>query len=273
VATAHTKLLPSISLSAGRYLKEARLRSGLCLRDVQDASAILAAEENNQELHISAARLVQIENEPSVPSAFKILSLSAIYGLDFLEILRRYGVIPDRVHHYRSRLQQERTHLISTATHNLETSVTLPVRLDPSFRWETTQLLNRVVALWGEVPAALLAGFNPRKHIYGYVGLKDYTMFPLLRPGALVMVDGNRRRIIQKDWENEHERPIYFIEMRNAYRCAWCQLEEGRLTLIPHPMSPVPAESFSYPSGAEIVGQVVGLAMRLVPAEAASAVR
>ncbi len=273
MATPHLKPLCPISLSAGRYLKKARLRLGLCLRDVQDASAILAAEENNQELHISAARLVQIENEPSVPGVFKLLGLSAIYGLDFLDILRRYGVIPDRVHHYRNRLQQTRTHPISTSIHNMDTMITVPARLDPSFRWETTQLLNRVVALWGEIPAALLVGFNPRRHIYGYVGLEDQTMFPLLRPGALVMVDGNRRRVIQKEWGNEHERPIYFIEMRDGYRCAWCQLEEGRLTLIPHPMSSVPAESFNYPGEAEIVGQVVGMAMRLVPAEAASVER
>lgn len=259
-----------MSLPLGRYLKQVRQRLGLCLREVQDASAILAAEDKNQELYMSAARLVQIENEPSAPGVFKILSLSAIYGLDFLDILRRYGVNPDRVHHYRNRLQQTMTHPISTAIYNMDTTITVPARLDPSFRWETTQLLNRIVALWGEIPAALLVNFNPRQQTYGYVGLADYTMFPLLRPGAFVMIDGNRRRVIQKEWENEHERPIYFIEMRNGYRCAWCQLEDGRLTLIPHPMSAVPAQSFSYPSEAEIVGQVVGIAMRLVPAEAAS---
>ena len=64
--------------------------------------------------------------------------------------------------------------------------MTLPVRLGPGFHWETTQLLNRVVAQWGEVPAAFLLGCNPRRHTYAYVGLEDRTMFPLVQPGSLL---------------------------------------------------------------------------------------
>ncbi len=251
--------------AAGKYLKEVRCRLGLGVREVQDASAILAAHENNPEMYISAARLVQIENEPSAPSVFKILSISAVYGLDFLDVLGRYGVKPDRIHVYRSVLRHRVSHLVSTNIHTLDTTVTIPIRMDPRFRWETTQLLNRMVAIWGEIPAAFLVNFHPRRHIWGLVGLEDYTMFPLLRPGALVMVDGSRRRVFQKEYSNEQERPIYFVELREGYRCAWCQLEEGKLTLIPHPMSPAPAQTFSFPNDAEIVGQVVGVAMRLVP--------
>jgi hypothetical protein len=237
------------------------------LREVQEASAILAAEEKNDQFYISAARLFQIENECSAPSAFKMFSLCAIYGLDYLDLLGRYGVDPDRVHCYRARLPLAATRPVSFKIHRPGTSITFPARIDPGFRWETTQLMNRAVAVWGELPAALLTHFNPREHIWGYVGLEDFTMFPILRPGCLVMVDDRRRRVIQKEWENEHERPIYFVELRDAYRCAWCQLDGRRLTLIPNPMSPVPAQTFSYPDDAEIVGQVVGIAMRIVPPE------
>lgn len=236
-------------------------------REVQQASATVAAEEKNEQFYISAARLFQIENESSAPSAFKILSLCAIYGLDFLDLLGRYGVNPDRVHYYRTRLSLATTRPLSSQVHRVDTAVTFPLRLDPRFRWETTQLINRAVAVWGEIPAALLAGFNLREHMWGYVGLEDTTMFPLLRPGALVMVDGHRRRVIQKDWENECERPIYFVELRDAYRCSWCQVEEGRLTLIPSPLSSAPAQTFNYPDDAEVVGQVVGVAMRIAPQE------
>lgn len=270
VSTPRLKLLPESPLPAGIYLKDVRHRLELGVRDVQEASATLAAQENNNEMYISAARLVQIENECSIPSVFKILSLCAIYDIDFLDLLARYGVRADKLHLYRKVLRQRATHPVSTAIYNRDTTVTIPIRMDPRFRWETTQLLNRMVALWGEIPAAFLIDFNPRQHICGFVGLEDYTMFPLLRPGALVMVDGDRRRIVNKEWRNEQERPIYFVEMRDSYRCAWCQLEETKLTLIPHPMSPVPAQSFSYPGDAEIVGQVVGVAMRIVPVSEAS---
>jgi transcriptional regulator with XRE-family HTH domain len=270
VSTPRVKLVSQAQFPAGRYLKDVRHRLELGVRDVQEASATLAAQENNDEMYISAARLVQIENEHSTPSVFKILTLCAVYGVDFLDLLARYGVRPDKLHVYRQALRQKTTHPVSTAIHNRDTTVTIPIRMDPRFRWEATQLLNRMVALWGEIPAAFLVNFNPRQHICGLVGLEDYTMFPLLRPGALVMVDDDRRRIVNKEWQNEQERPIYFIELRGGYRCAWCQLEESKLTLIPHPMSPVPAQSFNYPGDAEIVGQVVGVAMRIVPVSEAN---
>jgi transcriptional regulator with XRE-family HTH domain len=254
-------------ISPGRFLKDLRERLGLGVRDVQKTSALIAAEENNPEFYISAARLSQIENEDSAPSVYKLFSICAIYGIDFVDILKRYGADPDRIHHYRDYLKLDATHPVAVKAHSLDTTVTLPVRLDPSFRWDTTQLLNRVVALWGKVPAVLLQEIDPRNQMYGFVGLADFTMYPLLRPGALVLIDGDRRRVVQTGWPNESERPIYFIELRDGYRCAWCQVDDARLTLIPHPLSPVAAQSFKFPDEAEIVGQVVGVAMRIVPAE------
>lgn len=260
------KSITDIELSPGKYLKEVRQHLGMALREVQDASAVLAEHESNDEMYISAARLDQIENEPSAPSIHKLLSLSAIYGLDFLDLLARYGVRPDHVHRYRKLLKQKRTHPLSTNIHNFDSSITIPIQMDPRFRWETTQLINRMVAVWGEIPACLMMNFNPRRHILGFVGLEDHTMSPLVRPGALILVDGDRRKVVDSEWTNEHERPIYFIELRDEYRCAWCQLGDGKIFLIPHPLSGVRVESFNFPSDAEVVGQVVGISMRLVPA-------
>jgi len=113
----------------GRYLKELRERLSLGVRDVQKASALIAAEEKNPEFYISAARLSQIENEDSAPSVFKIFSISAIYGIDFIDILTRYGANPDRIHHYRDYLKLDTTHPVALEVHSLDTMVTVPVRL------------------------------------------------------------------------------------------------------------------------------------------------
>jgi transcriptional regulator with XRE-family HTH domain len=242
-----------------------RERLQLGLREVQDASATIAAEEGNNNFYISAARLTQIEHEESIPSVYKLFSLCSIYGIDLHDILCKYGVNANRVHTYRTRVLPETTRTASAEVHGFDDKVTLPVRLDPSFRWETTQLINRVVAMWGEIPAAFLLNCNPRRHTYGYVGLTDRTMFPLVRPGSLVMIDPERRRIVHESWKNEFERPVYFVEMRDGYRCAWCQVEGPRLILIPHPISNVPVQTVSLTSEAEVLGQVVGVAMRLVP--------
>lgn len=260
-------------LTAGRYLKEIRERLQLGLREVQDASAAIANEERNDNFYVSAARLTQIENEQSHPSIFKLFSLCAVYGLDLHDLLTKYGVNANRTQAYRTRFLPETTREISAEVHGIDSRVTIPIRMDPSFRWETTQLVNRVVSLWGEIPAAFLQNYNPRRHTYGYVGLTDRTMFPLLRPGAIVMVDPHRRAVQRNGWKNEFDRPIYFVELRDGYRCAWCQIEGNRLMLIPHPVSNAPIETFSLASEAELVGQVVGAAMRFVPADTASAER
>ncbi len=262
---------PTLNATVGSYLKDLRERLGLGVREVQKASALIAAEEENPEFYISAARLSQLENENSPPSVQKVFSISAIYGLDFLDLLKRYGVDADRINRYRESFKLDATHPVALQVYSPATLVTLPVRMDPSFRWETTQLLNRVVAQWGKMPAILLQELKPRTQIYGYVGMNDFTMYPILRPGAFVLVDGDRRRVVQTGWQNESERPIYFIEMRDSYRCAWCQIAGSQITLIPHPMSRVAAESHRYPDEAEIVGQIIGVAMRIVESDSAEA--
>lgn len=249
--------------NGGQHLKALRERVGLGVLEVQKCSALIAAEEHNQEFYISAGRLSQIENTASAPSVFKLLSLSVIYGVDFIELLDHFGANPDRFHRFRQCLRPQATHPLAAIARHQDTTVPVPVRIDPSFSWDTTQLLNRMISQWGRVPAVLLQDLNPRKEVFGYIGLSDFTMYPILRPGALVLIDGSKHRVPAGGWFSEAERPIYFVELRDSYRCAWCQLEGGRLTLIPHPMSPVSTVSFKHPAEAEIIGQVVGVAMRL----------
>jgi len=252
--------------SPGDYLKRVRERLGVGVREVQEASVTVAREKGNANFYIAASRLAQIENEASQPSIHKLFTLCAVYGLEFHDVLRRYGIEVNELAGYAARLLPEATRPVSGEVYGLDARVTIPVRLDPSFRWETTQLINRMVAQWGEVPAAFLTGANPRRHTYAYVGMEDRTMYPLLRPGSLLMVDAERRRIGREPWKDEFDRPIYFVELRDGYRCAWCQAEGSRLLLISHPHSGTPIKTVNLEKDADVVGQVVGVAMRLVAA-------
>ncbi|SRR5579875_140835 len=251
--------------SPGSFLKEVRLRLRLGVRDIQQMSSKIAARERNRRFYISAARLAQIENDNAVPSQFKAFTLAAIYGISFYEILSRYGVDPDRAHSYRSQIQLPATAPVTAEVLGTDTKIRFPIRLDPSFKWERTQLLNRVVALWGEIPAAFLLECNPRQHMYAYIGSDDEMMSPLLRPGALVMVDDERRKVIEGGWATEYDRPIYLIEFKDGYVCSWCSVSGSQLTLIPYPTSRAPIRTFSLATEAEVIGQVVAVAMRLVP--------
>jgi transcriptional regulator with XRE-family HTH domain len=256
--------------SPGNYLKEVRLRLQLGLREIQQMSSTIAALEHNRRFYVSAARLTQIENDDAVPSQFKVFTLAAIYGISFHEILSRYGVDPDHAHTYRSHFKLPVTRPVTAELFNADVRVTLPVRLDPSFKWERTQLVNRAVALWGEIPAAFLLECNPKQHMYAYIGIEDDTMSPLLRPGALVLIDEDRREVAGGRWATEHDRPIYLVELKDGYLCSWCFVSGSQITIVPHPTSTAPVRNFSLTTEAEVIGQVVGVAMRLVPITPAS---
>ena len=143
------------------------------------------------------------------------------------------------------------------------TTVRMPVRLDPSFDLRKTLNFGRMVKQWGTVPLAYLEQFAKVDFTYGYIGSEDRTMYPILPPGSFIQVDWLRDKVLKGAWRSEYERPIYFVETRDAHICCWCTLTREGIILQPHPLSPVPPRVFSYPQEAEVIGQVVGVARRL----------
>ncbi len=124
-----------------------------------------------------------------------------------------------------------------------------------------------MVEIWGEVPIALIQHLDLKHGLYGYIGLDDLTLYPLLRPGSFVQIDRTVRKVHPLKWRTEYDRPIYFIELRDGYACSWCEQNGNQLLLVPHPLSPCSIRSFQQGGDAEIVGQVTGVAMRIVDAE------
>jgi len=255
------------NVPAGQRLKEARERLGLSTRDVQRKSEQIALEKRNQEYYISHAWLTDIEKGRFMPGLFKLYSISAIYDRSFTEIASYFGLRMADLGRDRAAIGVPRTHLVDREGDAEGQSVSLPVEFKPEFRFENTNLLSRVVEKWDEVPIGLLQHLDLRKSMYGYIGLEDHTLYPLIRPGSLVQIDPGQRKISSAPWRTEFERPIYFVELRNAYLCSWCQLEKGQLMVIPHPQSRQTVRHFEYPAQAEIVGRVTGVAMRIVDEE------
>ena len=64
--------------------------------------------------------------------------------------------------------------------------------------------------------------------------MTDFTMYPMIRPGALLKIDTNQNKLSTAAWRNEYERPMFFIELRGAYACGWCELQGNQLLIIPH---------------------------------------
>ena len=155
------------------------------------------------------------------------------------------------------------THLTNLEVYDQDRTVSFPIRFDRSFDLDNTNLLSRLVEVWGEVPIALIQHLDIRHGVYGYIGLQDMTLYPLLRPGSFVKIDPRVRRIQPMRWRTEFDRPIYFVELRDGYACCWCELQDGHLLLLPHPLSPRAVRRFAHGTDAEIVGQVTAVAMTL----------
>lgn len=252
------------SPSAAEKLKELRVRLGLTTRDVETKSQQIADDRHNREYYLSHAWVTDIENGKFKPSIFKIYSLSAIYHVGYTEVLSCFGLPISELGRYRASIGVPRTHLLGAET-DLETEkVSLPVQFKPGFQLEKTNLLAQVVEKWDQIPVGFLQHLDLHKSVYGYIGLEDYTLYPLIRPGSLVQIDASQRKISTEKWKNEFDRPIYFVELRVGYVCSWCQVDGGHLIVIPHPQSLQVVRQFDYPSQAEIVGRVTGVAMRIV---------
>lgn len=251
------------NLPAGEQLKEFRNRLGISLRQVEEYSQRIAQLERNEEFSISNAWLTQVENRLSIPSIYKLYSLSVIYRVKFTDLLMLFGVDLEKIGKYQAETALPHTHMASVEVYDNERPITFPVRFDSGFQPDRTNLMSRMVEIWGEVPIAMIQQMDFRNTSYGYIGLEDYTLYPLLRPGSFVQIDPRQKKIQKYPWRTEFDRPIYFVELRDGYACSWCELQGSQLTLLPHPLSQCGVRQFDI-GDAEIVGRVTSVAMRIV---------
>lgn len=248
-------------ISAGQTLRLLREQLGLTMRDVENASVAIATKHKSDEYAIPPSRLSDIETKGVVPSIYRLYSLAVIYRKDALEILAYYGVDLNAAAGDLGLALPPKSHTLETLRSGSLARV--PVKLDPSFDPRYTANIGRVIEQWGVIPLSFLGQFANRNYTYGYVGSEDFTMYPILPPGTFVQVDESKARVAEGSWRSEYERPIYFVETREGYICCWCSWQQEDLVLHSHPLSPVPVRVMKHPQDAEVIGQVVGVAMRL----------
>lgn len=257
-------------MQAGLRLKNKREQLGLRYRQVREASEQIAQRRGNSDFAIALSRLADIENRAVVPNIHRIYSLCAIYRLDFAQVLEWYGVDLAGIWQDAMHLKPTKTHMLGLAPQT-RGEVVLPLALSPGVDLNETVYLSRMIQEWGRVPLSLLAGMDASEKRFGFIGWDDWRMAPLLQPGALVQIDETRRKVTNSGWSNDLERPIYFLEMRDGFACSWCTVAGDQMILQPHSNSPCELEILKYPQDVEVVGQVVGVAMQLRPADAVKA--
>jgi transcriptional regulator with XRE-family HTH domain len=233
----------------GLRLRQMREALGLTYRDVEKASYQIAVTRGRPDFILHISRLADIENRGVVPTLHKLYSLAAILHLDPLEISSWYEAPFRQTTTDGASFPPLRTHLSFSP---------IPAQSPgPSAAFENTELLQERPAT--VIPMPQVQTSSQEKHRYGFVGLSDRRMMPLLRPGSTVLIDTTLRTVEDAEWSSEYDRPMYFVEIHSGYRCGWFQKDKSRLIMQPHTLSRCAPESWLIPDEAEIIGQVVGI--------------
>jgi transcriptional regulator with XRE-family HTH domain len=236
----------------GLRLRRTRENLGLTYRDVERASYGVAAIRGRQEFVLRISRLADIENRDVVPSIHKLYSLATIYHVNPIEISGWYEAPLQNTFSDGAGFPAPKTFLNHEAL-----SPAMPLNRASSFRTEETRIVQETPELLDHFPH--LRQQTRCRYRCGGIGLADRRMVPLLRPGSIVLVDTSLRRIEDAEWSSEYDRPLYFVELREGFRCGWFQKDGSRLIMQPHRLSRCTPEAWRTPDDAEVVGQVVGV--------------
>ena len=238
-------------MPANQSLKSLRTSLNVTVREVELESRRIAEAKGDKRYYISNARLTQLErNSLSEPSLWKLFSLSAIYQVQITELMRIYDVEAEESEKYTAIAAPNVTRLLTHVPDSCRANEML--RRLVKHPEKTTLLPRGVNAEDFKCPQDSEHKFT----CYGYIGLQDFTMYPLIRPGSIVEIDTRQNKWTLTAWRTEFERPIFFFELRHGYACGWCDLQGRLLLLIPHQSSGVSIRRFTYPNEIEIVGRV-----------------
>jgi transcriptional regulator with XRE-family HTH domain len=231
-------------------------------RDVEEASQWIADEHGNHAFLVGISRLADIENKGTTPSLYKLYSLAAIYRVEYSVALRWFGIDIDRMAGDAAHFSAQQTQPFALQPGD-NTLISFPLYSPGTSESLETRYFSRAVRFWGKLPLALLNSMDLRRFRYAFIGTDDWSMYPILPPGSFVQIDEKKRKVVTEGWNSEFERPIYFVEYRGGFRCGWCSLTDGMLLVQPHHSSSQAVLMLPYPDKAEVLGQVVGVAMRL----------
>ena len=172
-------------MQPGLRLRQTREKLGLTYRDVERASYELAAHRGRPDFILHISRLADIENRGVVPGLHKVYTLATVYHLNPLEIFRWYDAPVEECFHDGVSFDVPQTHPMAAPT-----SLRVPLKFDPAFDPRRTELLSRMVEKWGRFEGVLTNGHS--RHLYGYIGMNDRRMVPILRPGSIVLVEDRK---------------------------------------------------------------------------------
>jgi transcriptional regulator with XRE-family HTH domain len=257
----------SSATDAGKRLRAVRERLRLSIREVERLSAELATKTNAPDYYISHTWLGEMEAGRLKPNIYRLKTLSLIYKRDLDELLAYFGISIRSAGPEHELVGLPHTQLLVPERKMERGTLLAPVALREKVELGNTNLVSRMFERWGEIPVELLQKMDWRNSLYGYIGIHDYTLYPILRPGSFVQIDSQQIKIQREGWRDEFERPIYFVELRDRYIASWCEISGNQLVLLPSPHSGQQASHVRYPGDADIVGRVTAVTMRIAESQ------
>lgn len=229
-------------MAAGQQLRSLRKQRRLRVRDVEEASRRIADAKGDDKCRISNGWLVQLEKCDSAPNLHHLFVLCATYGVNVFEFLRLYGINVEELPEYEAIANPQRTQLLSATTTSLNLAAP-----------RTTKL---AVDLTAKLPLRLPfeRGNDQATIRYAQLGANEVTMYPLIKPGSIVVFDTAKTRVETGTWPSDIERPIYMVELRDRITCGWCEWRENKLLIVNFRSSSF--QEFK-PQDALILGRVV----------------
>ena len=257
-------LAPTSAADAGKRLRAARERLCLSIREVEDLSREISLKMNAPDFFISRTWLGALEAGKLKLNIYRLQSLSLIYRLGLDEILSFFGVDIRDAGTEQKLVGLPHTYLVTPTLGGAQSTLVAPLELREKVDFGSTNLVSRMFESWGEIPVTLLQHMDWRNSLYGYIGIEDRTLYPMLRPGSFVQIDSQQTKVEPDGWHDEFERPIYFVELRdNLYVCSWCEVNGSQLVLLPSAQSGKQSRHVRYPGDADILGRVTAVTMRI----------
>jgi len=247
----------------GHLVRSSRTRLNLSLREASTMTRRIADLLGDERYVISQSSLSDYEVLDTPPRHFhKAISLCVLCGFEFPVFLRAIGIVPED-----SGTESMPDHFVSRSSPQGVPNIT-----PTDDKVDADGFLEKLLRECGGVPFFLRNSIEGISGLSGsslddfvWIGGEQNALHPYLTNGLLVLVNRRKKRPMYFRSKPLWQQPIYVLQKRDGtYLCACCGVENG--TLIVHPYShqfyrPI---QLRYHHDAEVIGQIVAIARKLL---------
>jgi hypothetical protein len=232
----------------------------LSLREASLLSRRIVALLGDERYFLSPSSLSDYEVLDTPPRHFhKAVTLCSLYGLQFHSFLKTIGIEPEKL----GEETMPDRFVGRGSTQNTGRGVE-----EPNPDGFLGELLTECV----EIPLFLRHSMEAISGLPDlslndcfWVGGEQNPLHPCLMGALIVVVNRRKRKPLYFRSKALWQQPLYVIRKRNGtYLCGCCGIENGNLVLHPYSQEFYRPTQLRYPDDAEVVGQVVTIARKLL---------